>query len=391
MAGVLLAQADALHLPLRDKSVQCIVSSPPYWGLRDYNTGRWLGGASACNHSRRTSMKEESVGTNSRPTNTNHEQEGWRGGICGKCGAVREYEQLGLEKLHDCAGAFTGTSCGACYVCHLRQVAQELWRVLRDDGTFWLNLGDSMSSGGRVGHGTRQSYKQQTNRGMNGTNDPPRLPQPPGLKPKDLVGVPWRVALALQADGWFLRCDVIWEKPNCFPSSVKDRPTRSHEYLFLLTKSPQYFYDAQAIAEEVVTGANGSSFTSAYDVSTKPGLGMGPRHDGLTRNARSVWTINTESFHGQHFATMPTALVERCIRAGSATGDTVCDPFCGSGTVPLVARALGRHSVGLDLSLPYLRDEAKKRLGFTDLEAWEKGGKIQETRYEDLPLFRHET
>ena len=195
--------------------------------------------------------------------------------------------------------------------------------MLRDDGTFWLNLGDSYTSGGRVGHGTRQGYKQQTNHGMNGTNDPPRAPQPPGLKPKNLVGSPWRVALALQADGWTLRSDIIWSKQNCMPESVQDRPTRSHEYLFLLTKSQRYFYDAQAIAEEVTGhpqgqqghGAHCKDFGESHAPSSRNTLKTPGRQ---TRNARSVWTIPTEPFAGAHFATFPTALVERCVRAGTS-------------------------------------------------------------------------
>ena len=217
-------------------------------------------------------------------------------------------------------------------------------------------------------NGSYFGHKQSSHRGsrdnQEGVTAPPNRHRIKTLKPKDLVGIPWRVALALQQDGWTLRCDIVWEKPNCMPEPVQDRPTRSHEYLFLLAKSSQYFYDAQAIAQ------------------------YGGR---LRRNARSVWTMNTEPFAGAHFATMPTALVERCIRAGSALGDTVCDPFCGSGTVPLVARALGRHSVGLDLSSVYLRQEARERLGLADLARWE--GQLQqvpETLVDDLPLFRKE-
>lgn len=280
------------------------------------------------------------------------------------------------------------------------------------------------------------------------------------LPQKSLVGIPWRVALALQQDGWVLRSDIIWSKQNCMPESVRDRPTRSHEYLFLLTKGPRYFYDDHAIAEEVLTGSNGSSFTSAYDLATKPGLGMGARQEAGTRNARSVWSIPTQPFHGQHFACFPPELVERCIRAGTSEAGCcptcrapwvrqttrqrvldghipvtgafsrpdepfrippngvghyrystqvtdrgfapacrcpaappvpciVADIFVGSGTVPLVARALGRHSVGLDLSLTYLQREARERLGLADLARWE--GKTQQTRdtkIDDLPLFQ---
>ena len=347
MAGVLLAQADALHIPLRDKSVQCIVSSPPYWGLRDYKTGHFIGGDPACNHARiHTHLSMDTTSTlRSRATNQNHELEGWRGGRCGRCGAVCEDNQLGLEKLHDCNGAFTSTSCGVCYVCHLRQVAREIWRVLRDDGTFWLVLGDSFSSGGRIGHGTRQGYKQQTNRGMNGTNDPPRAPQPLGLKPKDLVGIPWRVALALQQDGWTLRCDIVWDKPNCMPESVQDRPTHSHEYLFFLTKGQRYYYDGHAIGEEATCSSrpessrNHPGTKSSHTGNHANGGTLGWNRPVLGRNARSVWTIPTEPFAGAHFATFPTALVERCIRAG--TSEAGCCPACGTALVRQVERIKG--------------------------------------------------
>lgn len=408
--------------------------------------------------------KEASITLKSKPTNVNHEKEGWKGGRCGKCGARHIDQQLGLENVSDCLAWARGEPpCPQCYVCDLRQVARELWRVLRDDGTLWLVLGDSFSSGGRVGHGTRQSYKQQSNRGMNGTNDPSRPPQPSGLTPKNLVGIPWHVAFALQADGWTLRSEIIWAKPNPMPGSQTDRPTVSHEQVFLLTKQARYFYDAEAVAECATTGNNGSSFVSAYDIATKPGLGRGARKSDAigtngrniqTRTLRDVWTFATEPYTGAHYATFPTALVERCIKAGTsqagccavcgspcirqgeygapnktttrgqqawaaATGQrdgrgglpmrvyrtigwvpgcdcdaairpcTVFDPFVGAGTVPLVARALGRYGVGMDLSWPYLHDQARPRLQLDALAAWEgeHPRRQREQDYEGLPLF----
>ena len=691
MAGVVLAQADALHIPLKDKSVQCIISSPPYYGLRIYQgvPPRIWGGEASCLHQwediSHTIDNNNGLASYTAQVafNTESRYSSAPTKVCIFCGAWCGY--FGLERLHDCSAWARGDDpCAQCFVCHMRTIARELWRVLRDDGCFFLNIGDSFSSGGRVGHGTSQGCKQQTNRGMNGTNDPPRAPQSPGLKPKDLAGIPWRVALALQQPyethliknatdrawlagfvegegtisirryisrkggkpdatrcqdgftpfisignndrelldkcvaitgygsviakdkrgmdrrgirsrriyygwrvdankaieiirdiypyllikrkqailaftldfsnkngkklrgwqkplpaeeqakrvllkrlanaanqrqpinlpsycqeptievqpGWTLRCDIVWEKPNCFPSSVKDRPTRSHEYLFMFSKQARYFYDADALREPHLEGSIARRLrtrTGGKYLNDEQGeqptenphsltVGLDDCLHPLGRNARSVWTINTESYAGAHFATFPQALVERCIRAGTSeagccpacstpwvrqttrqrmldghipvTGtfarpdepfrippngvghsrysthitdhgfapacrcyctcasvpftDTlmpgapscidcgklthaarqpciVADIFVGSGTVPLAARALGRHSVGLDLSLRYLREEAKKRLGFTALDAWEgKPQQAHETRVEDLPLFQKE-
>ena len=214
------------------------------------------------------------------------------------------------------------------YIERLKIIFGELRRVLKDDGTFWLNIGDSYTSGGRT---WRAPDKKSSARAMSY-----RAPTPDGLKPKELVGVPWRVAMALQADGWYLRSDIIWHKPNALPESVKDRPTRAHEYIFLLTKSEQYYYDYQAIQEN---GAN-----------HKP------------RNKRSVWSVNTEAFQGAHFATFPPALIKPCILAGSRPGDVVVDPFFGSGTTGFVAANYERSFVGIEIKEEYI-EIARKRLG----------------------------
>ena len=189
---------------------------------------------------------------------------------------------------------------------------------------------------------------------------------PSGLKPKDLVGIPWRVAFALQADGWYLRSDIIWSKPNPMPESVTDRPTKAHEYLFLLSKSERYHYDAGAIAEPSETfGRQSTSGPSAKSLTAR-GDGLGyPKKDPYsyeTRNRRTVWTIPTEPFPGAHFAVMPTALVKPCILAGCPTGGTVLDPFTGSGTVAVVALENGCAFVGCELNPAYV-DIAKKRVG----------------------------
>jgi len=301
----------ALMREMPDCSVQTCVTSPPYWGLRDY-------------------------------------------GVAG---------QLGLERTPQE------------YVERMVEVFREVRRVLRDDGTCWVNLGDSYASGGRgCGQAGPDGEKQRSNVGA--LLGPKRAPE--GLKDKDLVGIPWRVAFALQADGWWLRSDIIWAKPNPMPESVTDRPTKSHEYLFLLTKSARYYYDAKAIAEEAETVDTrrpyGSPGANALDPRGKQGEGkqrwpgIGPQHaterdrgekyepmqTHLTRNARSVWTIATSPYHDAHFATFPPELPRRCILAGSKPGDTVLDPFAGAGTTGLVADRLGRSFIGLELNPEYV-------------------------------------
>ena len=360
----LLVQANALHIPLADQSVSCIVTSPPFYGLRDYGTGTWEGGAPACDHSPADTPQRRGIASSmlgGGKATTGHQREGY-GQECARCKAVRIDDQLGLEKCHDCNGAFTGDNCNACYICGMRKVARELWRILRDDGVMFINIGDSYNAAGRNGHGTRIGYKQGTNRASANGQDT-HCPTASTLKGKNLLGIPWRLALALQQDGWILRADIIWHKSGPMPESVQDRVTKAHEYVFMFSKQEHYFYDAQAIAEPCSTGDNGSSFTSAYDAATKPGLGQGPRRKSEafgqngrniqatnseserrdlpgtfnnnpklrpkhTRNARSVWTIATEPTSEAHFATFPTELVRRCILAGTSAHG-VCSA-CGA-------------------------------------------------------------
>ena len=369
---------------MADGSFDCCVTSPPYWGLRDYGA------------------------------------EG----------------QLGLEAVHDCLGRATGQPCGECYVCHMVAVFREVRRVLADHGTLWLNLGDSYTSGGRNTHGTRVGYKQQTNRGSSGEHDCARAPQPPGLKPKDICGIPWRVAFALQADGWYLRSDVVWAKGwsfcpdragNPMPESVTDRPVRAHEYVFLLSKRERYYYDATAVREVAIHAGrivsyDGSQKNTDHENRTYPGATPRDIKVADGRNLRDVWAINTRGFPGAHFAVFPEALVEPCLRAGcpaevcvecgkpwarvvgrtdepdtSAKGSrfdagktggrdggdrtqagerfrkqtigfaptcscpqgtptrpgTVLDPFCGSGTTGVVAMQEGRNFIGVELNPDY--------------------------------------
>jgi len=308
---------------LAPESIQCVVTSPPYWGLRDYGHA----------------------------------------------------DQIGQEETPDA------------YVQTMRQVFAEIWRVLKNDGTAWLNLGDSYNA-------------YNGNRGKaNGVNKNhhdcmPQLPSGHGLsaknlKPKDLVGIPWRVALALQADGWYLRSDIIWAKANCMPESVTDRPTRSHEYIFLLTKRDRYYYDHEAIKEPCIydldgTGTEARKARQKEDAKSMPtaerhGIrppkadkqrGHSRRHDGFNdrwdkmekaeqctgmRNKRDVWNVAPANYPEAHFATFPPDLVKPCILAGTKPGDVVLDPFGGSGTTGMVALELGRRAVLVELNPEYTK------------------------------------
>ena len=274
--------------------------------------------------------------------------------------------QIGLEKTP------------AEFVAAMVEVFDGVRELLADDGVLWLNLGDSYNAAGRAGHGTRQGCKQGTNRASATKADNCR-PSVDWLKPKDLIGIPWRVAFALQEAGWYLRQDVIWHKPNPMPESVTDRCTKAHEYLFLLTKSERYFFDAEAIKEQAVKGAANSDFhtgkTAEHQLgraSTKPrksnstndsAVPGATEHSGLhregterepgNRNRRSVWTVPTQPYSGAHFAVFPAALIEPCILAGSRPGDLVLDPFMGSGTTAQVAQQLGRQWIGCELNTEY--------------------------------------
>lgn len=278
----------------------------------------------------------------------------------------------------------------------MRQVFAEVRRVLRKDGTLWLNLGDSYIGGGRGGGA--DNCKQQTNVG---SMDAAPNVRAPGLKPKNLCMMPARVALALQADGWWLRSDIIWSKPNPMPESVTDRPTKSHEYLFLMSKAPKYYYDAAAIAEpssmamlnQMKEGYNGEGLKdyeangvqnpstvksriienarrkhrlpAGWDTSkgahgTIHREGRAPSVEysdvnSITRNKRSVWTVNTAQYHEAHFATFPPDLIKPCILAGCPVGGIVLDPFAGSFTTCAVALELGRKAIGIELNPEYIK------------------------------------
>jgi DNA modification methylase len=242
-------------------------------------------------------------------------------------------------------------------------VFREVRRVLRDDGTLWLNLGDSYASGevGRKDGRTRSLPGMTTKFLDQKPRSECRTHQETGLKPKNLVGIPWRVAFALQADGWYLRSDIIWAKPNPMPESVTDRPTKAHEYLFLMSKRERYYYDAEAISERCDYLGGGMMNVGARNklppgtVGGQSGISYGRERDTSSgRNRRTVWNIATQPFAEAHFATFPQKLVEPCVLAGCPSGGVVFDPFMGSGTTGVVAARLGREFVGIELNAEYM-------------------------------------
>lgn len=338
---------------LPDASVQCCITSPPYFGLRDYGTARWDGGDPSCDHGvRRWEGPKQTQGAQS-----GHPALGDRldRSVC-HCGATRVDQQIGMESTPDE------------YVDRLVEVFREVGRVLVPTGTCWIVLGDSYVSApnGRIGAttltGSRRS--QEAYRRAKTSHD---CVLSPGLKTKDLIGIPWRVAFALQADGWWLRSEIIWDKSaNAMPESVKDRPTRSHETIFLLAKSERYSYDAGAIKEPGHVhlydrryrpgapgrdrGAETWNQTGPY----KPHRGFAVLDTSGGRNRRDVWRINPTPFRGAHFATFPESLVEPMVLAGCPEGGTVLDPFAGSGTTLAVANRLGRHALGIELNPAYV-------------------------------------
>lgn len=294
---------------LPDNSINCCVTSPPYWGLRNY-------------------------------------------GVEG---------QIGLEKTPEE------------YVGKMVAVFGEVRRVLKADGTLWLNLGDSYANqktGDTYSGFNDRYFGRETDGGKQAQTvsnaDIGRLDFN-GLKPKDLVGIPWRVAFALQADGWYLRQDIIWHKPNPMPESVTDRCTKAHEYVFLMSKSQQYYYDNEAIKERTLTKDNSNRNRDITKLNNTPGrtkmMGL-KTNDYDNRNKRSVWTVATKPFKEAHFAVFPPDLIKPMILAGCPTGGVVLDPFVGSGTTAIVARKLGRHFVGIELNEKY-KQMAERRVAET--------------------------
>ena len=339
---------------LPDQSVNCCVTSPPYWGLRDYGTASWEGGNSECDHSTARSRGDDIKTGDKQGTSAGSRPNTQR--TCATCGAVRVDEQIGLE------------STPQEFVDSMVAVFREVKRVLRDDGTLWLNIGDSYNgSGGNHQPHHKNETGFQGKIGAEKYKGKGRHIGTDGLKPKDLVGIPWMLAFALRADGWYLRQDIIWHKPNPMPESVTDRCTKSHEYIFLLSKSPRYYYDNEAIKEPNADPKR-TNYTPGKRAYAEGNTLQTPgkrtrRNDGFEayangkiptgRNKRDVWTVTTKPYRGAHFATFPTALIEPCILAGCPEGGTVLDPFFGAGTTGLVAQRHGRKWIGCELNPEY--------------------------------------
>lgn len=336
---------------LPDKSAQCCVTSPPYWGLRDYGLPPQIwGGDPECDHEWTT----ESI----RPAHPDRSTGGKDGNGSGVFvdyiprGSQDAKNQRGSAISNGCfckcgswKGSFGLEPSPKLYIQHTVEIFREVWRVLRDDGTLWLNLGDSYSHSGT---------------GVNAV-----------AKPKNLLAIPWRVALALQDDGWYLRSDIVWHKTNPMPESVKDRPTKSHEYIFLLSKSRKYYYDTASVKEPTTGNAHdrgsgvnpkaanwktpeGGREKGQYRPKQNESFAAACNKIVLSRNLRSVWTIATQPYKGAHFATFPEKLISPCIKAGCPRHGIVLDPFAGSGTTGVVAKKLGRNYILIELNPKYI-------------------------------------
>ena len=314
--GACILEGDVLDrlAEMPDESVNCVVTSPPYWGLRDY-------GADG---------------------------------------------QIGLEESLDE------------HIAKMVAVFAEVRRVLRSDGVMWLNYADMYHGGGYANHkinGTKWLEEHGGDRRRSRQQD--RINANPDIKPKDLCGMPWRVAFALQADGWYLRSDVIWAKPNPMPESCTDRPTKSHEYVFLMTKSAKYWYDADAVREAFEGSTKDRRRSSNFKKIGSQDDKFGSHNRGAEiikanengRNIRTVWTIPTEAMPDAHFATFPQKLAHRCILAGCPIGGTVLDPFSGSGTTVYVAAKNNRNGIGIELNPEYVEISRRRLSGdlFIDL------------------------
>jgi DNA modification methylase len=288
---ILVGDCRSLLRAMPEASAHCCVTSPPYFGLRDY-------------------------------------------GVAG---------QIGLEPTPDA------------FVAEMVAVFREVRRVLRDDGTLWLNLGDSYAGTGKTGGGAQGARTGADGAGAGSPNGKGTWwsPRGTGLKVKDLIGIPWRVAFALQADGWWLRSSIIWHKPNPMPESVRDRPTSAHENIFLLAKSERYWFDADAVKETDSGRPSGNGFVRDHRLSYGERGQEEQWEPGAGRNIRNVWTVATQPFADAHFATFPPALIEPCIKAGCPTGGTVLDPFGGAGTTGLVADRLQRNAILCELNPEY--------------------------------------
>lgn len=348
-----ILQGDSLEVlkSLDPESVNCVITSPPYYGLRDYGTGTWEGGDPNCDHvanANKTKIMGNSEFNKSRPSRAETKTAGYYEKVCPKCGAIRKDNQIGMEETPEA------------YIEKLVQIFREVRRVLRKDGTVWLNIGDTYNGAKK---GNTEIYKNK--RVSESNHFEKKLWS--GAKTKDLIGIPWMLAFALRADGWYLRQDIIWEKGNPMPESVTDRCTKSHEYIFLLSKSPKYYFDFEAI-KEPCSQANIEDFKRRKTMNNK-GAGKGTYEEArpdLNRNReaympkdfmrrkRDVWRINTKPYKGAHFATFPEDLVIPCLLAGCPEGGTALDIFSGAGTVGVVCKKNKRNFIGIELNPEYI-------------------------------------
>lgn len=380
----MLINANALAIPLANKSVHTIVTSPPYYGLRDYGTATWQGGDPDCTH--RRDSKRSSCGETGSDNVSGGIGDAIYKDVCQKCGAIRIDEQIGLEVTPDA------------YIANLVEVFRECKRILRDDGTLWVNIGDSYFSDTKGTGGP--TPKQASNTGS--FYEPRKFERTNNMKPKDLIGIPWMLAFALRADGWYLRQDIIWAKPNPMPESVKDRCTKSHEYIFLLSKSPKYYYDNEAIME-VATGYDGrkdtlmkgsAKYANGF-VPSEPAQTMavkgherwryknlqpdgqqpntmdlkrleGEEYMSPVRNKRDVWTVTTKPYKGAHYATFNPDLIKPCILAGAPE---TCCAKCGAPYVRVVEHktATPGQKPGYTQNTG-VRNDGDRAGGWTDME-----------------------
>ena len=331
---------------------QTCITSPPYYGLRDYGTAKWEGGDPNCEHSISMPTKWNDP---KRGTKVLRPEVGHRGGSssnCHICGAKRIDEQLGLEDTPEE------------YINNMVEVFRCVWDVLEEDGTLWVNIGDSYCNSNGFARASPE-YQREGRNNMPANDRKLDKLHATGLKTKDLIGIPWMLAFALRADGWYLRQDIVWSKPNPMPESVQDRCTKAHEYIFLLSKSHKYHFDHVAIKEPLkgepeTRDKNAEGYQADYSKGDR--FSKGERvfgADGMA-NKRSVWTVNTKPYSGAHFAVFPTELIEPCILAGAPLGGIVLDPFMGSGTTAQVAQDLGRQYIGCELNPEYGKLQKKR-------------------------------
>lgn len=366
---------------LEDNSIHMVCTSPPYFGLRDYQTGKWIGGNLNCEHSlarNKSRFTRGGLSTKQASNKGSDADEGIWLQTCPKCGAKREDKQIGLEKTpYE-------------YIDKLVEICREVKRVLRPDGTFWLNLGDSRANY------KDQGVRYQTIAGKSrdepahglASNRNGKVLQECGFKDKDIIGIPFRVAFTLQADGWILRQDIVWEKNNCMPESVKDRFTKCHEYIFLLTKNKNYFFEQQFEpfspntdtwyrrelregkqynVKKPYKGNTPYATVKAQNPSDTKRRILESMKTSKGRNMRSVWHINTKPFKGAHFATFPEKLVERMILAGCPEKGIVLDFFAGACTSAIAAQKLNRNFIMFDLNKEYCQI-GKDRLNQLQME-----------------------